>query len=86
MIALKRRMAYNKPTGLACEVLTPKEIKALHPYLNVDDLRGGIWIEDDSVADPGAVCTALIDLAKKNGISYREDCEVQYVRLNEKYP
>lgn len=41
MIALQRRMSYNKPNGLECELVTPERIKEIHPYLNVDDLRGG---------------------------------------------
>ena len=78
MIALNRRMSYNLPS-LNCQLLTPSQIKDRHPYLNVDDLEGGIWIPDDCVADPAAICNALIDLAKKNGVNYRENCEVQYV-------
>lgn len=79
MIALQRRMSYNLPTGLNCELLTKNEILDKHPYLNVSDLEGGVWIPEDSVADAAAICTALIDLAKKNGVVYRENCEVQYV-------
>lgn len=40
LIALKRRVAYNLPTGLHCELLSNTEIQQKHPYLRVDDLEG----------------------------------------------
>ncbi|CRL07301.1 CLUMA_CG020280, isoform A [Clunio marinus] len=82
MIALKRRMSYNKPNGLNCEFVTPEQIKEIHPYLNVDDLRGGIYVPEDSVADPTALSNALIDIAKKSGVKYREQCQVQLVQID----
>lgn len=79
MIALKRRMSYNKPNGLNCELVTPAQIKEIHPYLNVDDLQGGVYVPDDAVADPNALSSALIAVAKKNGVVYREQCQVKFV-------
>ncbi len=83
MIAIRRRMTYSIPTGLACELLSPNEIKRMHPYLNVDDIQGGVFISEDAVVDPSAICSALIDLAKKNGVNYRENCKIEKV-LTEK--
>lgn len=40
LIALKRRVAYNLPTGLHCELLSSEEIHRIHPYIKVDDLEG----------------------------------------------
>lgn len=84
MIALRRRMSYNKPSGLSCELVTPAEIKSIHPYLNVDDLQGGVYVPDDAVADPNALSDALIKIAKKNGVSYREQCQVQFIQTDGK--
>ncbi|MCL4117229.1 UNVERIFIED_CONTAM: hypothetical protein GTU68_045104, partial [Idotea baltica] len=58
-IFLKRRLAYIKPSGLGCEWVEPSEIHRLHPYLNTSDLKGAIWLEEDSVADVQAVCSTL---------------------------
>lgn len=79
MIALQRRMSYNKPNGLEIELVTPERIKEIHPYLNVDDLRGGVFVPEDSMADPNAISNALIDVAKKNGVKYREQCQVEFI-------
>lgn len=84
MIALRRRMSYHKPNKLNCELLTPKQIKEVHPYMNVDDLKGGVYVLDDSVADPNALSDALIDVAKKNGVKYREQCQVQFIQIDSK--
>lgn len=79
MIALRRRMSYNKPNGLKCDLVSPSEIKEIHPYLNVDDLRGGVYVPEDAVADPAALSDALIDVVKKSGVNYREQCQVQFI-------
>lgn len=84
MIAFQRRMSYNKPNGLNCELVSPAQIKEIHPYLNVDDVRGGVYVPDDAVADPNALSDALIDVAKKNGVKYREQCTVQFILTDSK--
>ncbi|XP_067001335.2 pyruvate dehydrogenase phosphatase regulatory subunit, mitochondrial [Anabrus simplex] len=76
MIALKRRMAYHQATGLHCEVIGSNELKKLHPYLRTEDLVGAIWVPEDAVAKPLAVCDALAKLAKGGGARYMENCKV----------
>jgi pyruvate dehydrogenase phosphatase regulatory subunit len=76
MIALKRRIAYNIPTGLYCELITKEDVKRLHPYLYTDDLECGVWVPDDATADPRLVCKALVDCGNYN---YRENCTVENV-------
>lgn len=79
VIALKRRMSYSKVEGLECEFVSPKEIQDLHPYVFIDDLLGGVYVPDDSYADATKVCDALIDVVKKQGVQYREQCQVNYI-------
>ncbi|EZA58771.1 hypothetical protein DMN91_009213 [Ooceraea biroi] len=80
MVALKRRMAYNVPTGLHCEVLGKEELKRLHPYLCVDDLEGAIWVPEDAVANLNAICKVLAKLAEQGGARYVEHCRVEEVQ------
>lgn len=84
MIALRRRMSYNKPSGLNCEMVTPAQIKEIHPYLNVEDIKGGVFVPEDAVADPNALSDALMNVAEKNGVKYREQCTVQYILTDSK--
>ncbi|KAH1023474.1 hypothetical protein HUJ04_012674 [Dendroctonus ponderosae] len=82
LIALKRRVAYNLPTGLHCELLSNTEIQRKHPYLRVDDLEGGVWVPDDAVINPKAICDALALLAQKGGANYIENTTVTNVLTN----
>ncbi|KAG5672724.1 hypothetical protein PVAND_002825 [Polypedilum vanderplanki] len=79
VIALERRMSYSRVEGLECEYLSPQEIQKLHPYVSTENVRGGVYVPDDCYADATKICDALVDLAKKNGVQYREQCQVQYV-------
>ncbi|KAJ3639735.1 hypothetical protein Zmor_003076 [Zophobas morio] len=79
LIALKRRMAYNIPTGLHCELVSPNELKDLHPYLKVDDLKGAVWVPEDAVANPRAICDVLAILAQQGGAKYFEHTPVDKV-------
>lgn len=84
VIALKRRLSYSRVEGLECEFITPREIQELHPYVFVDDLLGGVYVKEDSYADSGKICDALIDIAKKSGVQYREQCQVNYILRDSK--
>ncbi|VVC25267.1 Hypothetical protein CINCED_3A003153 [Cinara cedri] len=79
MVALKRRIAYNAPTGLHCEMLGKSDLKNLHPFLNTDDLEGGVWVPEDAVANPQAICKSLAKLASGGGAHYVTNCHIQKV-------
>ncbi|XP_050314039.1 pyruvate dehydrogenase phosphatase regulatory subunit, mitochondrial-like isoform X1 [Anthonomus grandis grandis] len=82
LIALKRRVAYNLPTGLHCELLSRKDIQNIHPYLNIEDLEGGVWVPDDAVINPKAICDTLARLAQQGGAKYIEHTTVNKVLTN----
>ncbi|XP_042240778.1 pyruvate dehydrogenase phosphatase regulatory subunit, mitochondrial-like isoform X2 [Homarus americanus] len=82
-IALKRRLAYTKPSGLECEWLDRHEIKRRHPHLYTADLEGGVWVPGDAVADPFAVCVTLASLAQRQGALYVENCSVERIVTDE---
>ncbi|KAG0724199.1 Pyruvate dehydrogenase phosphatase regulatory subunit, mitochondrial [Chionoecetes opilio] len=82
-IALKRRVAYTKPSGLECEWLDRHEIKRLHPHLFTGDLEGGVWVPADAVAEPYTVCATLASLAQSQGAVYVEDCSVEQIATDE---
>lgn len=60
-------------------MLGKEELKRLHPYLHVDDIEGGVWVPEDAVANPKAICDTLAILAKKGGARYIENCTVEEV-------
>ena len=79
---LRRRMAYNHPTGLECEWIDKQMIKRLHPFLFTDDLVGGVYVPDDYVANPSLICSALAILAENAGVKYYEKCQIKFVNTN----
>lgn len=50
-----------------CEILTPEQCKMKCPLLNIDDLKGGLWIPGDGVGDPYQTCISLVNEAKSLG-------------------
>lgn len=85
VIAFKRRIAYNIPTGLFCEFIDAETAKQLHPLLNVDDIQGAVHVPDDCVANPALVLKVLVSLSKQKGVKYFEGCEVKWVIIQNLY-
>lgn len=68
-----------------CEQILDKDhLKQLHPYLHVNDLEGAIWVPEDAVADPSAICEILAKLAKQGGARYIENCRIEQVYTKNK--
>ncbi len=65
-------------------MLTVDEIRSRLPHLNVEDLRGGLWVPGDGVADPLEICLALTHLAKEMGVHVVPQCEVKQVLVDPK--
>ncbi|KAJ8968469.1 hypothetical protein NQ314_002287 [Rhamnusium bicolor] len=84
LIALKRRMAYNIPTGLYCELVRGRELQELHPYLNIDDIEGAVWVPEDAVVNPKSICDILATLAQQGGAKYVENNTVNRVLTKNK--
>lgn len=39
----------------------------MHPYLHTNDLVGAVWVPEDAVANPLAICKAFAQLAVEGG-------------------
>lgn len=78
-IALKRRLAAIKPSGLHVEWLDRHEVLRRHPHLEGGDLEGGVWCGGDATANPQAVCLALAAAARQQGATFVEGVSVEGV-------
>jgi len=67
--------------GVPVEVLSPEEVKHRWPYLEVENLKGGIFGPEDGYVDPYDVTMAIANKARKMGISTFERTEVTDIRL-----
>lgn len=64
-------------------MLGKNELKRLHPFLNTDDLEGGVWVPEDAIANPQAICKSLAKLASEGGAQYITNCHIQKVVTEE---
>ncbi|HYL01053.1 MAG TPA: FAD-dependent oxidoreductase [Steroidobacteraceae bacterium] len=53
--------------GLPFELLSPAQIRARHPFLEVDGIRLGLWDPDDGDIDPAQLTQALAKGARDRG-------------------
>lgn len=65
--------------GLEYDLVTPAEIKAKYPLLNVSDLEGGAWDPEEGYVDPYSVTMGLAAGARKHGGVIRRNCQVESV-------
>lgn len=73
---LKRGASMAKTFGLEVEVLTPAEVKAKYPLLNLADVTGGVFLPKDGQADPANIAHALAKDARQNGVAIFEHTKV----------
>jgi len=81
MTSLKRRASAYRPTGVECHLVSPQEMKSLHPHLNVEDVLGGVWIPKDSCVDAGKVSEVFAYLASEGGAKFVSKCGVNHVKI-----
>ncbi|MBE1284285.1 MAG: FAD-dependent oxidoreductase [Rhodobacteraceae bacterium] len=65
--------------GLEYELVTPDEIKAKYPLLNVSDLEGGAWDPEEGYVDPYSVTMGLAAGARKYGGTIRRNTQVESI-------
>ena len=53
-------------------------MEELHPYLNTEDILGGVWIPQDACVDAGKVSQVLAHLANE-GIILNEETFLVYI-------
>ncbi len=65
--------------GLEYELVTPEEIKARYPLMNVSDLKGGAWDPEEGYVDPYSVTMGLAAGARKYGGRIRRGTQVNSI-------
>ena len=79
MISLKRRASAYRPTGVECHLVGPQEIKELHPYVNTEDILGGVWMPKDACVNAGKVSEVLAYVACQGGAKFVPRCGIKKV-------
>jgi 4-methylaminobutanoate oxidase (formaldehyde-forming) len=73
---LKRSAAMARAFGVPVEELSPTEIGARYPHLNLDGVTGGVWLPTDGQADPANIALALAKGARMRGARVAERVKV----------
>ncbi|XP_075230059.1 pyruvate dehydrogenase phosphatase regulatory subunit, mitochondrial [Lycorma delicatula] len=82
MTVFRRMKAQSVALDVDCQLVTPEEAKKICPLINIEGLKGALWIPGDGVGDPYDICLSLLEAAKRKGVRVYEFCGVKHV-LNE---
>ncbi len=73
---LHRGAAMARAFGVPVEELSPKEVKEKYEHINLDGVKGGVWLPTDGQADPANIALALAKGARQNGAKVQERVKV----------
>lgn len=65
-------VALQHEHGVPSRVVSPDEIRAIVPYVNVEDVLGGTYCAKDGRANPRKVLHVFLDEARARGVEVRE--------------
>jgi sarcosine oxidase subunit beta len=77
--AFRANVAMQRRLGAEARVVTPAEMRSIHPWLHVDDLLGGTFCPEDGIAGPMEVTLAYARRARELGVRILEDTRVTAV-------
>lgn len=75
----KRIKSESVARKIDCEVISPDDAGKLCPLIETQDLKGGLWVPGDGVANPFEICFALSHLAARKGVKIVENCKLEEV-------
>jgi dimethylglycine dehydrogenase len=76
MQEFERVASMGRYQGLEMSILTPAELKEMHPFLETHDLAGGLWDPLDGDIDPAQLTQALAKGARDAGGRIERFCPV----------
>ena len=83
MVSIERRVSAYRPTGVECHLVSPNEMRQMHPHLDTEDVVGGVWVPSDACVDAGKVSEVLAYLAHQGGAKFVSGCGVKRVRTED---
>ncbi len=74
-----RGVSMARTFGLEAEILTPAECLKLYPMLNIEDVKGAVFLPKDGQADPTNIALALAKGARDLGVQIFEQQKVDNI-------
>lgn len=71
-----RQASLARAFGVDVHEVSPTEVKALYPHLNVEDVVAAVHLPGDGQADPANIALALAKGARQNGAKIHEGVKV----------
>ncbi|MDG2097244.1 MAG: FAD-dependent oxidoreductase [Paracoccaceae bacterium] len=62
-----RQASMARAFGVEVEEISPQEVKEKYNYLNIDQVKAGVWLPRDGQGDPANIALALAKGARQNG-------------------
>ncbi|XP_070616787.1 pyruvate dehydrogenase phosphatase regulatory subunit, mitochondrial isoform X2 [Erythrolamprus reginae] len=79
LISLKRIASRLKIMDIPCELIPPKRVAQLHPFVNIHDLVGALHVPEDATVSSANVTLALANAAAANGVQIHERTSIIHV-------
>ena len=76
-------VSQGKYFGIESHVLSPSEVKEVHPLLRIDDIYGGVYSPGDGTIDPTSVCNAYAKASRKFGGGVYENVGVTSIEVED---
>ncbi len=78
-----RNASMAKTHGVEVNVVTAADCRDMYPYLNADDVVGGLHIPLDGQADPANIAMALARGARQKGVQIFEQTKVEAIHVKD---
>lgn len=75
----KRMKSESVARQVECHLITPTDCKNYCNAIEVSDLKGGLWVPGDGIANPYEICLALSQLAARLGVKIVQNCKLEEV-------
>jgi glycine/D-amino acid oxidase-like deaminating enzyme len=82
--ALEQAVAFQQAHGVSVDLLGPKQVRAMAPWIDSSAVVGGAFGRRDGFLDPGGIANFLLSAAIRGGAAVRYDAGVMGVdRVND---
>ncbi|MEH6497395.1 MAG: FAD-dependent oxidoreductase [Pseudomonas marincola] len=79
-----RQASMARAFNVDVEEISPAEVKDRYAYLNLDGVKGAVWLPRDGQGDPGNIALAMAKGARQRGAMIFERIVVKDIRLSER--
>jgi len=77
---LRHTLSVGTALGFPMELVSPQRIRELHPFYNLDGVRGALHTPDDGHVDPSGVTQALAIGARQLGVKIIRRCRASDIK------